>query len=173
MYAQPDLHFYKDDGKIPNSLLPLVIYRQAFTMREEKAAYWLEDHFQKNQWNNSWRDEVYDYHHYHSNTHEVWGVFQGSALIQFGGERGEKIELEAGDIIIIPAGVAHKQIETRDDFTVVGAYPDGRDWDVCRGYVKERPKALRQIAAVPIPLHDPLTGQSMQFWQDISYHQAV
>lgn len=164
MYAQPDLHYYQDDGKIPNSHLPVVIYRKAFSMRGEKAAFWLEDHFEKNQWSNFWRDEVYDYHHYHSNTHEVLGVFQGSATLHLGGEEGEIIEVEAGDILIIPAGVGHKQIEARDDFTVVGAYPDGRDWDVCRGYAKERPKALRQIAAVPVPNHDPLTGKNMQVW---------
>lgn len=172
MYAQPDLHFYRDDGKIPNSKLPVVIYRQAFSLRGEKAANWLEDHFEKNHWSNFWRDEVYDYHHYHSNTHEVLGVFKGSASLHLGGEKGEIIEVEAGDIIIIPAGVGHKQLQGRDDFTVVGGYPDGRDWDVCRGYVKERPKALRQIAAVPLPTRDPLTGKYMQVWESNSTRRS-
>lgn len=169
MSAQANLHYYQDDGKIPNSRLPVMIYRQAFSMRGERAAFWLEEHFAHNNWTNFWRDEIYEYHHYHSNTHEVLGVFQGNATLHLGGGlKGEILQVSAGDIIIIPAGVGHKQIEAREGFSVVGGYPDGRDWDVCRGYLKERAKALKQIAEVPIPQHDPLNGRRMVYWESDS-----
>src|SRR5690554_2719722 len=99
------IYIFQDDGEIPNSKYPLIIYKNAFTQREEKGAEWLEEKFSTHNWTNSWRNGVYDYHHYHSITHEVLGVYSGHALLHLGGEKGEKIEVEAGDIIVIPAGV--------------------------------------------------------------------
>ena len=81
-------------------------------------------------------------------------------MLHLGGEKGEKIEVVAGDIIIIPAGVGHKNLTSSDDFGVVGAYPDGRNWDLLKGEPGERPKADKTIAALPIPDTDPLLGKS-------------
>jgi len=47
----------------------------------------------------------------------------------------------AGGVIVIPAGVAHQNVGSSGDFGVVGAYPDGRDWDLLRGQPGERPQA--------------------------------
>ena len=61
--------------------------------------------------------------HYHSNTHEALGVFRGSARLQFGGDDSAiavQEEVKAGDVMVIPAGVGHKQLEGRDGFTMVG-----------------------------------------------------
>lgn len=58
-------------------------------------------------------------------------------------------------MILIPAGVAHKNLENQD-FAVVGAYPKGRSYDMNTGKSKERPDADINIAAVPIPEADPL-----------------
>ena len=65
--------------------------------------------------------------------------------------------IKAGDIIVIPAGVGHKNLES-DDLGVVGAYPNGMMWDMNYGKPAERPKADENIAAVPIPKQDPLLG---------------
>jgi uncharacterized protein YjlB len=155
----PELLFFKDDGKIPNSKFPLLLYRNAFDVRGTDGAVWLEQQFAAGNWTNSWRNGIYNFHHYHSTSHEVLGIYSGSALVQLGGEQGKKVEVHAGDIIVIPAGVGHKNLES-DDLGVVGAYPDGRSWDINRGLPGERPQTDRNIAALPIPVTDPLQGKA-------------
>lgn len=150
--------FFKDDGKIPNSKYPLLLYKNAFVERGSNGASWLEKRFEANNWTNSWRNGIYSFHHYHSTSHEVLGVFSGSALVHLGGEQGEKVQIEAGDIIVIPAGVGHKNLGGKN-LGVVGAYPDGRNWDLMRGLVDERPEADQNIAALPLPGTDPFLGR--------------
>lgn len=155
---EPKTYFFKDDGQIPNSKHPLLIYKNAFNLREEEGAEWLEKKFSSHNWTNSWRNGVFDYHHYHSITHEVLGVYNGRALLHLGGGQGEKIEVEAGDILIIPAGVGHKNLGG-ENFKVVGAYPNGSNYDIKIGKPGERPRADKNIASIAIPDMDPLHGK--------------
>lgn len=149
---------FKDDGKIPNSVLPLLIYKNVFS--EEKAdADFIIQHFEGHNWSNSWKNGVYDYDHYHSNTHEAMGVYSGYAVLQFGGENGEQVSVEAGDAIVIPAGTGHKKISSSADFGVVGAYPDGQDYDIKKGEEAERPQADEAISKVSVPELDPVYGK--------------
>lgn len=157
MQNTTELHF-EDDGKIPNSKLPLILYKNAFAERGNEGAGWLEKRFASNNWSNSWRNGIYSFHHYHSTSHEVLGIYTGNALVHLGGESGEKVSVEAGDMIIIPAGVGHKNLGS-EGLGVVGAYPNGRSWDLLKGLPGERPGADRNIAALPIPSSDPLLGQ--------------
>lgn len=155
---KPEEFLFNDDGKIPNSKLPLLVYHQAFTEHGNRGAEWLENIFTQNNWTNSWRWGVYSYHHYHSNTHEVLGVYSGYAILHMGGEKGAKIKVKTGDIIVIPAGTGHKNINCSTDFSVVGAYPNGMKPDLMKGDSGERPQADKNIAAVPLPDADPLLG---------------
>ena len=52
--------------------------------------------------------------------------------VRFGGERGETVGVTAGDVVVVPAGVAHALINASDDFLVVGAYAGGRSPDEMR-----------------------------------------
>lgn len=155
---EPKNLFFKDDGKIPNSKYPLLLYKNAFNDRGGSGASWLEKRFKTNNWTNSWRNGIYSFHHYHSTSHEVLGIYSGSALVHLGGEQGEKVQIEAGDIIVIPAGVGHKNLGG-ENLGVVGAYPDGRSWDLNRGLPGERPQSDQNIAALPLPQMDPLLGK--------------
>lgn len=67
-------------------------------------------------------------------------MYSGSARLRFGvsdkedASRGVEEDVKAGDVIIIPAGVAHKCVSEKDGFNMVGAYPDGaRTWDMNYG----------------------------------------
>jgi uncharacterized protein YjlB len=164
----PKTFLFKDDGQIPNSALPLLYYQNVIESSGNDAAKWFEYTFASNNWTNSWRWGVYDYHHYHSNTHEVLGVFQGSALILLGGEKGEKVKVKPGDVIVIPAGVGHKCLSHSPNFTVVGAYPEGKSPDLLKGQPGERPQADHNIAKVQLPASDPILGDNgglVEIWK--------
>ena len=168
-FVQPEQLNFKDDGIFPNSPLPLLFYHQAITTHAKDPASIFEERFAQNDWTNSWRDGVYSFSHYHSTSHEVLGVYSGTATLRLGGERGKNLELRVGDVIVIPAGVAHQNVGAVDDFAVVGAYPHGRGWDLLRGLPGERPKADYNIAALPTPEKDPIYGSGgplRRIWKD-------
>lgn len=165
---KPQQFLFQDDGNIPNSKFPLLLYKNVFNARGNEGALWLEMHFAANNWTNSWRNGVYPFHHYHSTSHEVLGVYSGWALLHLGGEGGEKVKVEAGDIIVIPAGVGHKNLDSHD-LGIVGAYEKGRNWDVNKGLPGERPNADKNIAAVPFPETDPVMGKDgglIEIWKE-------
>ena len=145
-----------DDGKFPNSGLYLLMYKKAFIIDENTGADYIEKTFRQNNWTNSWRAGIFDYAHYHTNTHEVLGVFKGTATVQFGGENGIIKIINIGDVVIIPAGVAHKCLQSDDDFNCVGAYPGGINYDIKKGEPGDRPKADKNIQKVPLPENDPV-----------------
>ncbi len=156
--------FLKDDGIIPNNPnLPVILYKQAVKKPESN----MESIFNENQWLNSWTNGVFDYHHYHSNSHEVLGVIRGEATLMIGGEKGKVIQVQTGDVIVLPAGTGHKRLKASSDFSVVGAYPDGMNFNTKYGKENERPEVLVEISKVPLPKTDPVTGKEgplMQEW---------
>lgn len=156
--SQVAVEYFADDGKFPNNALPVVIYRQALP-RETASAEALEAMFDGNGWPSQWRAGVFDFHHYHSTAHECLGVARGSAQLMLGGAEGRAFTVEAGDVVVLPAGTGHCRLTDDPDFLVVGAYPPGQDWDVLRGEADERPGADERIAKVPLPVTDPVGGQ--------------
>ena len=149
----------EDDGTFPNNpARPLIVYKKAIRIESNQGANIIEDIFHANNWGGSWRNGIYPFHHYHSTAHEVLGVYKGEARVQFGGEKGPILAVEAGDVVVIPAGVAHKNINSSHDFRVVGAYPAGQTWDMNYGKEGERPTADKNIATVPDPETDPVYG---------------
>jgi len=149
---------FEDDGLVPNNdRLPLVVYRGALGEAPDRAGR-CEAMFARNGWGGSWRNGIYALHHYHSTAHEVLGIAAGSARVRLGGESGRAIELCAGDVVVIPAGVAHKREAASDDLLVIGAYPVGQDPDMCRAGAEARERALAKVRAVPLPAADPVTG---------------
>jgi len=150
----------KDDGIFPNSKLPLLLYRRAVPISEGDPAHVFEELFKENGWCDSWRNGIYPYQHYHSTAHEVLGIYRGSAKVQLGGEHGVIHEVRAGDVIVIPAGVAHKNLGSSADFGVVGAYPDGQEMDMNYGKASERPRAIENIAQLALPKTDPVFGEN-------------
>jgi len=162
------LHTLTDDGIFPNNArLPLTVYREAIALPQRDLAVAFEALFAANHWPPAWRSSIFGYHHYHSTAHEVLGIFRGHASIQFGGEHGVALEVQAGDVVVIPAGVAHKSLRASRDFCAVGAYPVGQQWDTCSGRAGERPRTDRNITRVPLPQADPvhgIAGPLMRHW---------
>ncbi len=158
---KPNLFSFKDDGLTPNNAkLPLVIYRGVVRLPESlDPAAVFEELFASNGWQDSWRNGIYDFSHYHSRIHEVLGIARGMARVQFGGSGGRKIHLKAGDVIIMPAGTGHRRLSAADDLLVVGAYPGSGKYDECRARRRDHDRALVAIANVPLPRKDPVYGR--------------
>lgn len=144
-----------DDGVVPNSRLPLLVYEAALADRSAGA---VQDLFAAHGWPGGWVNGVFAHHHYHSTAHEVLGVIAGWAEVLFGGPGGKRLRVEAGDVVVVPAGVAHCNVGQGDGFRCVGAYPLGQHPDHCRDSAADRDGALVNIAAVPLPAQDPVFG---------------
>jgi uncharacterized protein YjlB len=149
----------EDDGVIPNNpRLPLLVYAGAVDAAGADPAGRFEEIFGANGWSGAWRDGIYPFAHYHSTAHEVLGIARGAAKVRFGGAKGVELTVRAGDVVVIPAGVGHQNLGASEDLLVVGAYPGGADFDLCRGQADERPRALDNIARVGLPASDPVHG---------------
>jgi len=78
----------------------------------------------------------------------------------YSAENGKQIVLHKGDVIVIPAGVAHKNLGRLKDVICIGGYPEGRDFDMNYGNPEERPKADKNIESLPLPVTGPLEGNA-------------
>ncbi|NKB69894.1 MAG: hypothetical protein GKR89_22710 [Candidatus Latescibacteria bacterium] len=153
-------YHFTDDGSIPNNpTLPMLVYPAALNPATADLASAFEDLFAANQWTGGcWRNGIYSFPHYHSTAHEVLGIAAGQAQVRFGGQTGQVLTVKAGDVALLPAGCGHQNLDASPDLLVVGAYPPGPDWDLCRGESGERPHVLDNIAQVPLPATDPVGG---------------
>ena len=152
---------FADDGIVPNHpRWPLVVYRRAVRFSNEFApASVIDSLFEANGWGRSWRDTIYDFVHYHSQVHEVLGVAKGQGEVEFGGVKGRRLSLTAGDVAILPAGTGHRLLDASKDFLVVGAYPATGTYDECTD-TRDRPDAIKRIAKVRRPASDPVYGKN-------------
>jgi uncharacterized protein YjlB len=157
----------QDDGTFPNSPFPALLYKGVLDIPMLFPAMHIKHLLEKNGWSNSWDAGVFEYHHYHSITHEVLGIYKGRAKLQLGGTKGPQIFVEKGDVLIIPAGVAHKNLGAENAVGVIGAYPGGRDYDINYGKPGERPGTDRNISKVPVPATDPIgiSEGLIQLWK--------
>lgn len=124
-----------------------------------KIAEQFESLFHSNNWGSSWRNGIFSFHHFHSTAHEVLGCYSGSAQVQLGGSEGEIFNVNQGDAIMIPAGVAHCLISSSSDFHVVGAYPQGTYPDTCEGSDNLFVRHCEKIKMLKDPELDPVSGQ--------------
>jgi uncharacterized protein YjlB len=156
----PITYKFSDDGVIPNHpLWPLILYRGGISLAgSPNPEEVIEKAFAANGWGNMWRNGIYPYAHYHSMIHEVMGIARGRATVRFGGEHGEEIEIQPGDVVILPAGTGHQRLRETPNLVVIGAYPPSGKYNLCRGSKDEHQKALITIPQVPPPAVDPVFG---------------
>jgi uncharacterized protein YjlB len=161
---------FEDDGETPNNpRLPLVVYRAAVKLAgEHDPAVPFERAFARHGWGDGWRNGIYPFLHFHTATHEVLGIARGRATVEFGGARGQALTVEAGDVVVLPAGTGHRRIEASGDLLVVGAYPRNASFDQKRPGQVDHKKAVAAIAEVPMPEMDPVHGREgplMTLWK--------
>jgi uncharacterized protein YjlB len=159
----------KENGNFPNNQnLPVLHYKNVFNFKESDPASTIEKIFAENNWGGSWRNGIYGFHHYHSTAHEALGVYGGWAEVRLGGPESKIVRIEKGDLVVLPAGTAHKKINSGDGFAVVGAYPDGQNWDMNYGKPEELQQARQNLSKVPPPKNDPVFGKNgkmFEYWK--------
>ena len=151
----PEQLHLKPNGWMPNNTLPVLLYRSALPVTGDLATT-MENLFTANGWPPQWRNGVYPFHHYHSTAHEVLGFAAGHADLILGGENGTPITVHAGDIAVLPTGTGHCRITASNDFLVIGAYPPGENWAICRS--APTPEVTERMRRVAFPKSDPVTG---------------
>lgn len=138
---------------------PLLVYHGVFP--SSSSASWIESHLSgMGVVTPAWRYTMYSTSHFHSTTHEVLCISSGRARLCFGHEDNpERVEKEVakGDVIVVPAGVAHRLLDEIEDFEMVGSYPKGRHWDMCYGKAGEESK-IKSIASLGWFERDPVYG---------------
>ena len=165
---KPEHYVIHGDNDFPNNdYLPVLVYRQAFENADDNLGDLIEKTFRKHNWTNNWRNGILEKHHYHSNTHEVLGVSSGRCKVQLGGPNGVILDIQKGDVVVLPAGIAHKNLGCSSDFEVVGGYPGGVEHDMRYGKPNDRPEVDENIKNVPLPETDPVSGYEgdlITFW---------
>ncbi|OQV03215.1 hypothetical protein CLAIMM_08289 [Cladophialophora immunda] len=200
-------YYLSPTSLMPNSPYPLLHYPRLLADKAECDAAKIQDLFSGNGWQIQWiwRYGPTQTSHYHSKTHECMAVLSGSATIRFGvadtssdldasthgsakEDGGVELHAEAGDVFIIPAGMAHKTFDTvpsaelklltpgdghRIDaedvnqalkdieisgFTMMGAYPQHGVWDFAVG--GDHSGEFEKVWSVPKPENDPVLGPS-------------
>lgn len=92
----------------------------------------------------------------------------GDCQVQFGGDNGPIYIVDQGDVIIIPAGVAHKSLSKSNNFQCIGAYPLDVEYDMNYGTIEEYSQALDAIKQVGLPKKDPIFGDQgllLKYWK--------
>ncbi|RKK13783.1 hypothetical protein BFJ66_g16887 [Fusarium oxysporum f. sp. cepae] len=143
----------------PNSRLPILVYRDVLPQprTEETATRFLTTH----RWEKRGTWGHIAIRHFHPNSHECYGIFQGSSTLLLGKiQKGKGIEVsvKAGDVVVLPAGTAHSSLESSSDYRYIGVYPKG-----CPKWRNEMGKKssavfLDTIDEVDTPEDDPVYG---------------
>ena len=128
---------------------PLLVYPAVVS--KDITPEFFETLFEKNRWPAAWRNGVHPFHHFHSNSHEVLGVYAGEVTVRFGGDDGVTLTAKPGDVIVLPAGTLHKKLSSKGSLGIVGAYPEGSEPDMHMG-------SQKRTSDAPLPACDPVHG---------------
>jgi hypothetical protein len=86
--------FFEKASDVPNSKLPVLVFRGALSLTTPAKARRFREAFTRNGWAGIWTDTIYDYTHFHSNAHEVLGIAEGKVTIILGGAEGRRFRLK-------------------------------------------------------------------------------
>ena len=168
MSVRIEKHFFEGNGRVPNSRLPLLIYRGVIKW----SAADMESVMRANHWMPTWHahEGMWPHHHFHSEAHEIIAVTRGTHEGKFGGHDGIYSTVTEGDVLVIPAGVGHLGRGFSDDLNLTGGFPSRQGiLDFRMGRPEEYEETRITAAGVPIGSYDPffgIDGPLVKIWQN-------
>ncbi|ETS85619.1 hypothetical protein PFICI_03644 [Pestalotiopsis fici W106-1] len=172
MSVRPEEYHIPSTDYSPNNRLPVLVYRNVLPKPHDEAH--TKEFLEKSGWERRGTWGAITAKHFHPNTHECYGVFQGSSELIFGvggadsGEMGARCRVQAGDVIVVPAGVSHASVSADDKMTspeqryrYVGVYPqEAPKWrnEYGKRLLDNNDALFEEIAAVAVPRQDPVYG---------------
>lgn len=137
MPSPPEAYFIKrSTPHVPNSILPVLFYRSALSV--DPTLDTACDMIEPSNWIKGGVFKHYPIHHFHSVTHECYAILKGSSRLLLGrgpldpaNDEDLEVDLNVGDVIVLPAGVAHCWLKSSGDYEYVGLYPK-----VCEIFIK-------------------------------------
>ncbi|GME45579.1 hypothetical protein GTA08_BOTSDO04745 [Neofusicoccum parvum] len=174
---EPEKYSVKPNAHCPNSSFPILVYRGVLPNPLDEAS--TSEFLQRNQWEKKGTWGAITTKHFHPNTHECYGIFQGSSELVLGEGGldeggGVRFTVGAGDVVVVPAGVAHASISSGGGYKYIGVYPRGspkwrNEWG--KREVGEGDPLFDEIKAVPVPECDPVWGRNgplLKIWKGVS-----
>ncbi|KAL4799462.1 hypothetical protein BDV19DRAFT_400729 [Aspergillus venezuelensis] len=173
--ASIQTYFLGPTSHAPNSGLPIIHYRGVLPepLTEESVTEFLTRDRWGKMGQGTWGHIAI--RHFHPNSHECYGIFQGSSTLLLGVGGGDQVgglevDVRAGDVIVLPAGTAHSCAKSSKDYRYIGVYPQGCSrW---RNEMGSKPidfASLREETEnVAMPEADPVYGVGgplMQLWR--------
>ncbi|KAL2830599.1 hypothetical protein BDW59DRAFT_19115 [Aspergillus cavernicola] len=174
MTATPNTYYLPPRDHTPNNALPVLHYPNVLPLprTEDVVTQFLTAHKweKRGTWGAIWQS------HFHPNSHECYGIFQGSSTLLLGAAGGNGVSdfglrliVHAGDVLVLPAGTGHGSVEATDDYRYIGVYPEGCPrWRNEWGKTKIDLEYFREeIEGVGFPGEDPVYGKGgplMQLW---------
>jgi uncharacterized protein YjlB len=135
----------------------IIIYRNAVDPDAADCAEQFEALFTENGWHLEWRGRISDTGHFHSRAHEIIAIVKGATILAFGGGKGKRVVLDAGDAVLVPPGLLHRQVGAwTGGVEAVGAIPEEVEWDLRREPPPDEPDG--GTALVDRPCCDPILG---------------
>lgn len=148
--VEPETFWVKPTPHSPNSALPVVVYRKALSDTSPEN---ILTSIERNGWLKGGHWKTFKVPHFHSNTHECYGIVRGSSTYQLGKSpldadvdeegnvNGMTFFAQAGDIFVLPvrttssmnsfllltifeAGISHCSIESEGEYEYIGLYPE-------------------------------------------------
>ena len=155
--VEPARHLLADNGVVPNSALPALVYKQAAPQRSDLDD-WFRTTFAENRWVGARDDMLSDTDHYHSTAFAVFGVVSGSGEVALGGSGAVEIALNARDVVVLPAGVSCRRVS--GDLRVISAFFEEPHPDTLTVEPVEHDAAAERINNVSPPDVDPIYGDN-------------
>ncbi|KAK2744266.1 hypothetical protein FQN57_004351 [Myotisia sp. PD_48] len=164
----------------PNSRLPVLLYQNVLPQphTEENAKKFLET----NDWEMRGAWGHIPIPHFHPNTHECYGIFQGSSTLIIGRGKNDSvggiyIPVQTGDVIVLPAGTTHCCSNSKGDYRYVGVYPkQAPRWRNEYGNQPVDVVAIQgDLSRVEMPTQDPVYGHRgplIYYWSEALESEA-
>ncbi|KAK9446215.1 Cupin domain protein [Metarhizium brunneum] len=162
-------YYLSPNSDAPNNPLPVLHYRGVLPLEatEDMATKFLT----ANTWEKRGAWGHIGIRHFHPNTHECYGIVSGRSTMLLGkinDGTGMHVQVQRGDVIVLPAGTAHSSIESTPDYFYIGVYPRRHP-----RWVNEHGKTpathfRSTIRAVEMPEEDPVYGKDgplLKLWR--------